>query len=824
MVALTIGMATYNDFDGVYFTIQALRMYQDLADTELLVIDNYGCEHTKKFVEAWTGGGRYIHAPEAVGTAAPRDRVFREARGEAVLCCDSHVLFEPGVIARLKAYYRDHPDTRDLLQGPIVYDDLHNISTHFEPVWRAQMWGTWATDERGRDPEGEPFDIPMQGLGAFSCRRAVWPGFNPRFRGFGGEEGYIHEKVRQRGGRTLCLPWLRWVHRFGRPAGVPYPLTVEDKLRNYLIGHEELGLPIAPALEHFAEHLPEGRVEAILEEVLREQASAAAGERMPLVSCICATYNRAPDYLSLLEEAIESFLRQDYPNKELIILNDTPGQELVCDAPGVRVVNVAERYPTLGAKHNAAIGLAHGELIAPWDDDDISLPWRLSRSVERLGTSDYFNPKRHWYMNRDELRPEPVSNVGHNLSLFTRAAWEQVGGYPSVPIGTDQAMDRALRASVGCVGMEDDRGKLAPDELFYLYRWGVSAGHLSMARSDTERAENWQRIGALPIEPGQFRLHPHWRQDYVALTRERAMAINEAEGRPGPTLAATRGDERRAVVCFVEDQPHLIQQALALRTSLHLAQSPDTDLVVMGPEPALDQLPDDLVKIVQQPAADDPVWGGYRVINPVVALNGVGAEQLDRYTHLLRTDADTFLTPAWNQFDPAAFTVGQGAYATDGEVTRRIREIAAEYGLTHRGITNLGASWYGPTPLVRRVAAFTELLTKHLLTHHFASDHGQWPGWYRGVAVRYAAEIAINHVAPDVQCSELLDASSTSAASILTVAHIHCQHTDETFSKHAFIAGRYTLADVQQLDLSVIRDYCLALSFESLPSVELVVV
>jgi hypothetical protein len=43
MVALTIGMATYNDFDGVYFTIQALRLYQDLADTELLVVDNFGC-------------------------------------------------------------------------------------------------------------------------------------------------------------------------------------------------------------------------------------------------------------------------------------------------------------------------------------------------------------------------------------------------------------------------------------------------------------------------------------------------------------------------------------------------------------------------------------------------------------------------------------------------------------------------------------------------------------------------------------------------------------------------------------------------------------
>ena len=52
-IELTIGMATYNDFDGVYFTLQALRLYQDLEQTELLVIDNYGCH-------AYTKSGRRV--------------------------------------------------------------------------------------------------------------------------------------------------------------------------------------------------------------------------------------------------------------------------------------------------------------------------------------------------------------------------------------------------------------------------------------------------------------------------------------------------------------------------------------------------------------------------------------------------------------------------------------------------------------------------------------------------------------------------------------------------------------------------------------------
>jgi hypothetical protein len=266
MTNLTIGMATYKDFDGVFFTLQALRLYQDLSDTELLVIDNFGDEHSEKI--ARDAGARYVKNTDVVGTSAPRDLVFREAQGEAVLCCDSHVLFEPGVIARLKRYYDEHPGTRDLLQGPLVYDDLRNISTHFDPVWRAQMWGTWGTDPRGKDPNGEPFDIPMQGLGAFSCRKEAWLGFNPAFRGFGGEEGYIHEKFRQAGARALCLPWFRWNHRFGRPAGVPYPLFLRDKLRNYFIGHLELGMDIQPIIDHFSEHASRESIDAILDEAM----------------------------------------------------------------------------------------------------------------------------------------------------------------------------------------------------------------------------------------------------------------------------------------------------------------------------------------------------------------------------------------------------------------------------------------------------------------------------------------------------------------------------------------------------------------------------
>jgi hypothetical protein len=74
---LTIGMASYDDFEGVYFTVQALRLYQDLEDTEIVVVDNYGCELTKTFVEDWTPA-RYVLANVVQGTAPAKTAFSRK--------------------------------------------------------------------------------------------------------------------------------------------------------------------------------------------------------------------------------------------------------------------------------------------------------------------------------------------------------------------------------------------------------------------------------------------------------------------------------------------------------------------------------------------------------------------------------------------------------------------------------------------------------------------------------------------------------------------------------------------------------------------------
>ena len=268
-------MATYDDYDGVYFSVQAIRLYHpEVTDcTEILVLDNHPsgpCAKPLKDLERQVAGYRYVPYERSHGNCGARPACSAKPTRSSCCawirtCCSA---LEPW--RDWWSISRPSPAPRDLWQGPLMGDDLKPFGTHFDPVWRTGMYGVWATDPRGLDPDAPAFEIPMQGLGVFGCRRAAWPGYNPRLRGFGVEEGYLHEKIRRAGGRTLCLPFLGWTHRFNRPFGPRYPVSVEDRVRNYLLTHDELGLDPGPAIAHFEQEFGAERVRPLVDRVEQE--------------------------------------------------------------------------------------------------------------------------------------------------------------------------------------------------------------------------------------------------------------------------------------------------------------------------------------------------------------------------------------------------------------------------------------------------------------------------------------------------------------------------------------------------------------------------
>lgn len=166
------------------------------------------------------------------------------------------------------------------------------------------------------------------------------------------------------------------------------------------------------------------------------------------VSCICPTHGRYPEYKHLVEECVASFLQQDYKGpKELIILNDCINQNLVTNIPDIRIINWPYWISSLGEKYNILCKNASGSIIFPWEDDDISLPHRISQGIDFLFENyDYFNPQHSFYHDGKTLHVNHRHGVCHNASCFTRDAWIKVGGYSQVSGNQDFVMDVKLKS------------------------------------------------------------------------------------------------------------------------------------------------------------------------------------------------------------------------------------------------------------------------------------------------------------------------------------------------------------------------------------------
>ncbi len=104
-------------------------------------------------------------------------------------------------------------------------------------------------------------------------------------------------------------------------------------------------------------------------------------QELPLVSCIMPTYNRR----EFIPHAIRYFIRQDYPNKELIIIDDgtDPVDDLIPENYDISYYRLDQKI-TLGEKLNLACEYASGPIIAHWDDDDWYAPWRLTYQINEL--------------------------------------------------------------------------------------------------------------------------------------------------------------------------------------------------------------------------------------------------------------------------------------------------------------------------------------------------------------------------------------------------------------------------------------------------------
>jgi glycosyltransferase involved in cell wall biosynthesis len=229
---------------------------------------------------------------------------------------------------------------------------------------------------------------------------------------------------------------------------------------------------------------------------------------LPSISCQCITYGRT----SLLNEAVECFLRQDYPGvKELVILNDHPGMRIECGVPGVKVVNLDERMANIGMKRNECVKLCSGDVIFPWDDDDISLPHRISYSISRMTNHRYYKADKIWYWRNGEIGKESKKAVAHAMGCFSKEFFDEVGGYPEIDSGQDQGLEKRFEGPHRVV--EDIAGK----DIYYIYKFpGTGSYHLSAYGYGKGFEQVGKYVGKAGL-PDKFTITPAWSQDYPRL-------------------------------------------------------------------------------------------------------------------------------------------------------------------------------------------------------------------------------------------------------------------------------------------------------------------
>jgi hypothetical protein len=231
------------------------------------------------------------------------------------------------------------------------------------------------------------------------------------------------------------------------------------------------------------------------------------------IAAVTVTYKRPVQVGRMLA----CFLAQDYPNRELVILDDA-GQHQSQQGDRWRLVSVRRRYPTLGAKRNAATALISPDCdaVAVWDDDDCYLPWALSASVAALNGADWSRPGQVLHAAPDgsgrltahlTWTNDPAGKLYHAAWAFRRETLRRIGGYcQRLSNGEDQElMQRLLTANT----READPCQLgfAP---FLVCSWGQGPWSVPGEAPKLSWAgrHGYQQMAALPA--GEAALRPTW--------------------------------------------------------------------------------------------------------------------------------------------------------------------------------------------------------------------------------------------------------------------------------------------------------------------------
>jgi len=187
--------------------------------------------------------------------------------------------------------------------------------------------------------------------------------------------------------------------------------------------------------------------------------------KYPLVSVILPTFNRA----WTLKDAIDSVVSQDYPNIELIIIDDGSNDSTLAflNAYKDRITLITQRNKGVSASRNAGIKKSQGEFVALLDSDDAWEKEKISSQIKFFNQNPealICQTEEIWIRNGKRVNPKakhkkPSGNifeaslhlclVSPSAVMMKKELFEKIGYFDeSLPVCEDYDLWLRISASI----------------------------------------------------------------------------------------------------------------------------------------------------------------------------------------------------------------------------------------------------------------------------------------------------------------------------------------------------------------------------------------
>lgn len=222
-----------------------------------------------------------------------------------------------------------------------------------------------------------------------------------------------------------------------------------------------------------------------------------------MISVLTLTYKRH----HLLEEAIESFLRQEVYSpfeKEMVIINDNPEVDYQFDHPQIKIINHKERLPSIAAKLEWGYKQCTYPYIYRLDDDDLLAPWALNNTyldiVDHPGHEIYRSKGMYFF---SENKFESICDAINNGNVYSKAYLDRIK-FPDKSGDEDADITFHHNADI----------YTSKRKCTMIYRWGMNTLHISGMGNNNSQAIFAQADLVLNNSKGLVHLRPHFKHKY----------------------------------------------------------------------------------------------------------------------------------------------------------------------------------------------------------------------------------------------------------------------------------------------------------------------